>query len=228
MNRVSKLVLVPTLWLILVFAGCGFPAPQPTTEASSPIAVITQTTTFLPLDTSTEAVPFPSPTSEFAPLCEADAFASLPECRFPSVNETNTFCAKKNPYTVISITEGMEYEVLNEGFVCSDAGRKDGLQLLACTGPMASRFKIEVCDPACVIPTVQASTEKCPQGYNFNGLLGCCTQEIQMLNRNCMTYEFETTSCLVDCSVYDTETLCGKNSYACLWDVQNEICYARK
>jgi hypothetical protein len=226
--NISFKSFVFTALLSMVVAGCGLPASQPTTAPALPTASPERTVTPQPVATFTETVPLPSPTSEFAPFCEADAFASLPQCRFPSMQESSTFCSKKNPYTIILMTEGMEYEVLTEDFRCTDSGTKDGMQILTCTGPMASSFEIEACDPSCVVPTVQAPTEKCPQDYRFNGLLGCCTQEIQMLNRNCMTFEFETTSCLVDCSIYTTETLCGENSFACLWDVQNKFCYARK
>jgi hypothetical protein len=229
MNRSLKSVVFAGLSLLLFTTACNLSNSQPATMPPSPTVSATQTTAPLPNATSTEFVPPVSPTSEFAPFCEEIvAGDTLPQCQFPVVRESSAFCSQKNPYTLILINEGMTYEVLDNDFRCTDAGKKDGLQMLTCTGPMASNFELNVCDPACVVPTVQAENKKCPADYNYNSLQGCCTQEVQVLNRNCVAFEFKTTSCLVDCSVYTTETVCGKNSYACLWDVENKFCYARK
>jgi hypothetical protein len=229
MKKILKLTIFTGL-LVLMTSACNLSKSPPTVVPPSPPAIATQTPMPLPTATSTEIVIVASPTSEFAPFCQSDSSSAsaLPQCQFPTANESSTFCSKKNPYNLILINDGMTYEVLTENFRCSDSGKKDGQQLLTCTGPMASTFEINVCDPACVVPTVQAENTKCPQDYNYNSFQGCCTKEIQMLNRNCMVYEFKTTTCLVDCSAYTTEALCGKNSYACLWYVKDDFCYARQ
>jgi hypothetical protein len=229
MNKIPKSTIFSSVLLIFITAGCTLPQMQPTVLPTA-VPSATQAATPLPTATLTEVVIAASPTSEFAPLCDANSAsaAELPQCQFPIVEESSTFCSKKNPYNLILVSEGMTYEVLTENFNCTDSGKKDGRQLLTCTGPMASKFEVNVCDPTCVVPTVQVENKKCPQDYNYNTFQGCCTKEVQMLNRNCMVYEFKTTSCLVDCRAYTTEATCGKNYYACLWDVQNEFCYARK
>jgi hypothetical protein len=230
MNKILKSMIFTGWLLILVTTACNLSASKPTVVVPSPTESATQTAAPLPTAVPTEIVIVATPTSEFAPFCEADSTTTslLPQCQFPVAEESTTFCTKKDPYNLIFINEGMTYEVIDEGFWCSDAGKKDGRQMVTCTGPMASNFQLNVCDPACVVPTVQAENTKCPQSYNYNSFQGCCSQEIQMLNRNCMVYEFRTTTCQIDCTVYTTETACGKNSYACQWNVQKKFCYARK
>ena len=231
MNKILKSVIFTGLLLTGFTVACSLSSSQTPAVTSVSTASITPSMVLLPTATSTdEPVLIPSPTSEFAPFCEADssAVSSLPQCRFPVVVESSTFCTSKNPYNLILITEGMTYEVLTEGFDCIDAGMKDDKQMVTCTGKMASDFEINVCDPSCIIPTVQAMNTKCPQDYTYNDLLGCCTQEMQVLNRNCVSFKFKTTTCVVDCSVYTTKATCDKNSAACFWDDREITCSPRK
>ena len=72
-----------------------------------------------------------SPTPEFAPFCETGAQTASPlsQCQVPIVEESSTFCSDKAPYNLILMDEGLTYEVLTEGFVCSDAGMKNDKQI---------------------------------------------------------------------------------------------------
>jgi hypothetical protein len=230
MNKILKSIVFTGLLLAGFTSACNLSASQTATATPAPTASVTPTATPFPTATSTEAVPIVSPTSEFAPFCESDSSAasSLPQCRFPNVVESSTFCTSKSPYNLILIDQGMTYEVQTEGFKCIDAGKKDDKQMVTCTGNMASEFEIKVCDPACVVPTAQATNTKCPQDYNYNNLLGCCTNQIQVLNRNCVSFKFKTTTCVVDCSVYTTKSTCNKNSVACFWDDREDVCSARR
>ena len=129
---------------------------------------------------------------------------------------------------MIFVNKGATYEALTKGFRCLDNGMKNGRQIVACTGNMASQFEVSVCDPACIIPTVQAETTQCPPDYNYNNLQGCCTQGFQQFQQNCVTLKLNTTSCLVDCSVYTKKSTCNKNSIACIWNEKSRICEVRK
>ncbi len=230
MNKILKSVIFTGLFLAGFTAACNLSSSQPPTATPVPTASVAPTAAPPPTATSTESAPVASPTSEFAPFCDSDSSTAvpLPQCNFPTAKESSTFCTSKNPYNLILVNAGMTYEVLTDGFRCTDAGTKEGQQMLTCTGAMASSFEINVCDPACVVPTVQAENTKCPQDYNYSSLQGCCTKEVQMLNRNCMVYQFKTTTCVVNCKVYTTQSSCNKNSNACLWDVKEAVCYARE
>jgi hypothetical protein len=229
MKNILKNILFTGLLLAGFTAACSPSTAQPPTETPAPTASVVSTATPFPASASTETAPLASPTSEFAPFCgDTSTAAPLPQCRFPIVEESSTFCTSKNPYNLILMTDGMTYEVLTDGFRCTDAGIKDDKQMLTCTGQMASEFELKVCDPACVVPTVQAENTKCPTDYNYNAFQGCCTQEIQLLNRNCMTFKFKTTTCVIDCSVYTSKAGCNANSSACYWDDRGDSCHARK
>jgi len=202
--------------------------PQPETETPVPAASPTEIATLVP--SSTVFVAPVTATPEFAPFCEPDA-ASNPtpsQCQLPIAEQSSVFCTNKKPYNLIIINEGATYEVLSESFECSEAGMKDDRQMITCTGPMASSFELRVCDPACAVPTLQAEITQCPQGYNYNNLQGCCTQEPQLIDQNCVLLRLETKSCVVDCGVYTKKSTCDNNSYACEWDDNNNVCQLRK
>ena len=230
MNKILRTIIFSGLLLVFVTTACNLSVSQPTIVPPLPTAGATQTTAPLPTATSTEVLPMASPTPEFAPFCEAESPTASPlsQCQVPVVEESSTFCTDKAPYNLILMDKGLTYEVLTEGFVCSDAGMKNDKQMITCTGQMAADFAINVCNPACVVPTVQATITQCPQGYNYNDLQGCCTQEPKQLTPNCTAFTFKTTTCIVDCSQYTKESKCKKNSYACQWNTQDEICELRR
>ena len=219
------------LLLIGISVGCNprfTQTPKPDTETPTPIASPTNTAT--PVPTATEFVEPVTATPEFAPFCEAN-FASdpmPPQCQLPIAEQSTIFCTNKVPYNLIFTNAGANYEVLSENFKCSDAGIKDGRQMVTCTGPMASTFELRVCDPACAIPTIQAAITQCPQGYNYNNLHGCCTQESQSTDQSCVVLKLKTKSCVVDCSGFTKKSVCDNNSHACVWDDTDKVCKLRK
>jgi hypothetical protein len=144
----------------------------------------------------------------------------------PIAVESSTFCTKKIPYNLLLLNKNAVYEVQTEGFKCADEGMKDGKRIVTCTGKMAAPFEVTVCDPTCAIPTVQADITQCPQGYYYNNLHGCCTQELQMSQTSCVTLKLKTTSCVVDCSGYTKKATCEKNSQWCVWN--SGACETRK
>lgn len=231
MNKTLYPTILIGLLLIAISAACTMPflsTSQSETEMPAPVTVPTETAT--PISTPTEFVAPATATPEFAPLCEPGA-ASVPTpstCQLPIAEEGDAFCTKKVPYNLILLNAGATYEVLNEGFVCSDAGIINGKQALTCTGPMASPFRVKVCDPACAVPTVQAELTQCPQDYFYNNQQGCCSQELLLVDQNCELLTLETKSCVVDCSVFNKKTACEKNSYACEWNAENKVCQLRR
>ena len=217
--------------LLLISAACSAPRNLETqAEIETPISTASPTNTTTPVFTPTEAIPTPIKTLEFAPICDPDPpnISTTSACQFPLAKESATFCAKKNPYNLIIMNLGTTYEAIGENFECSDAGIKNGKQLVTCTGPMVSTFGVNVCDPACAIPTVQAELTQCPQGFVFNNFQGCCSQFFQPTNQNCELLILKTKSCVVDCSVFTKKPACDKNSIACEWNGARNVCQLRR
>ena len=219
-------IIITSLLLNGIIVACSLPSnPQEPTQ--TPEAFFTPTQTLTPLPSAT---PSATPTPEFAPFCEpgATSASSTDSCKRPMAEQNSAFCEKKGVYNLITLNPGVTYEVLNDGFVCTDAGMKDGKQMITCTGPMSSTFSIKVCDPACEPPTAEALVTKCPETYVYDKYNGCCTQEFQTIGQNCEFLTLETTSCVVDCSEYTKQAQCQKNFYACEWNDAEQECQARK
>lgn len=229
MSNFFKSIALTGMLLSVLTTSCNLvvltPTPDPT---ASPIASSTPAAS--PTAALATAVPVVSPTPEYAPFCNSSSVTAAPpvQCQLPVAEESSTFCIKKDPYNLILIDKGMTYEVLTDGFKCTDGGIQDGKQLLTCTGQYSAEFALNVCDPACAVPTVQPSLTTCPQGYNYNAFQGCCTQEAQQLSPNCQAYEFRTTSCVVRCFEFQKESKCKRNSWACTWNDKDKICELRR
>lgn len=215
---------------------------QQETETPSPVSTPRPTDTRTPLPTSiptndnptetTELVTPATPTPKFAPFCEpGSANVATPTplaCQIPIAEQSALYCSNKVPYSVILINEGSSYEVLTDKITCSDGGKKDGKQILTCTGPMALPFEMRVCDPACAIPTFRAVTTRCPENYTFDEFLRCCEQRPQPIDQNCVVLSLQTKGCVLDCSKFTKENTCYKNARVCEWDYENEVCQPRK
>lgn len=231
MSKTPYPIILTGLLLIGITVACNIPFTeilQPETETPTPTVRPTETATLL--RTPTEIVPSPTATPEYAPFCAPDA-ASIPtpaQCQLPIAEQSTVFCTNKIPYNLIFINEGATYEVLSAGFQCTDAGMKDGKKILTCTGPMSSSFELRVCDPACAVPTIQAEITQCPQAYIYDSLRGCCTQEPQPIDQNCVLLSLGTKSCVVNCNELIKKSACEKNSYACEWDETNDVCQVRQ
>ena len=233
MNKTSYSTLLTGLLLLASTLACAMPStlvPQPETETALPTANPTDTPTLVPAPVSTEPVASDTPTPGFAPYCDPNAASSPapPGCQLPIAEQSTVFCTNKVPYNLIFINEGATYETLSENFECSDAGMKDGKQMVTCTGPMATSFEVEVCDTACAIPTVQAETTQCPQGFNYDNLQGCCSPESQPTDQSCVVLTLRTKSCVVDCSEFTKKSTCSNNSFACEWDDNNSVCQLKR
>lgn len=219
------------------------------TETLHPIPTVTETVTPVPpIVTETVALVFPTftktpfptatgistfnpptstPTSQFAPFCESDT-ARQSQCHYPIAEQSSTFCENKSPYNLIALNDRATYQVLHEYVQCSETGVIDGQRMITCTGPMAYYFELRVCDSACSTLSIEIRSAKCPLGYNYNNLQGCCTKETQEVNGGCTVLKLRTISCSIDCGQFTTKTSCTNYGYACRWDADNAVCYLRK
>ena len=230
MKQIPYPTILIVLLLIGIIAACNTPfilTEQAATETPTSIAQTTKTAT--PVPSATKVFTPVTATPEFAPFCEpGTASAPLPaQCQLPIAEQSSVFCTKKTPYNLILMNEGATYEVLSEHIKCSDAGMKEGRQMLTCTGPLAISFELRVCDPACAVPVVQAEITQCPQEYDYNAFQGCCTQEPLPIDQSCASLKLQTKSCAIDCGQYAKESACTDNGYACKWDDTNKVCLLR-
>ena len=243
MRKSLFLRLLTGLLIIGLVIACILPSTlftQPETETPAQTRLPTKTAASIPTEEPTnteipaapEVLPPVASTPKFAPFCEpssANVLTPTPsQCQMPIAEQSSVFCTNKVPYNLILINEGSTYESLNEDIECSDAGRKDGKQMLTCTGPMGFSFELRVCDPACGIPPFQAGTTHCPQNYNYNEFLSCCEQTPHPSDANCVTLSLQIKRCVTDCSAFTSRTACEKNFYACTWDVESKVCLVRK
>lgn len=229
MKRYLRPHILPSLILIGIATGCNLPFSS-TSDAATPSPTATFTQTAAPVASPTEAGPTATPMPKLAPICAPNLSEVLPPptCRVPIAEETSVFCTKKSPYNLLLINAGATYEVLTRGFRCSNEGMKNDRQIVTCTGPMALSFEVRVCDPTCAVPTVQAESTQCPQGYVFDFLQGCCTQNLSTLQPNCEVLKLKTKSCSVNCAEFTKEKTCNNNSFACVWDGTDKVCRLRR
>lgn len=229
MRKLFKSIALAGLLLSMLTASCNLVALTPLPETTPTTAASFTPTRAVP--TATVEVPTASATPEFAPFCAADSSASaapIAQCQLPVAEESSTFCIKKDAYNLILIDEGATYEVLTEGFRCTDAGMKDDKQMITCTGKFVADFAVNVCNPDCVVPTVEAAVTACPSDYNYDAFQGCCTQNAQQLAPNCQAYNFKTTSCVVRCFQFKKARDCKDNSWTCDWNEKYKICEPRR
>jgi hypothetical protein len=224
-------IVLTGLVLTVILAACNMPSGLLSgvdIETPSPAPSPSETPTLETIPTETSLPAYATP--ELAPICPVtgDNLPSNPQCEITIAEQSSVFCNQKVPYNLILINAGATFQTLTEGFECTDAGMKDDKQMVTCTGPMASQFNVQICDPACALPTVQAELTQCPDGYMFADLLGCCTQEFQPSNSGCQVFTFETTSCIVDCGQYKKKTKCEDHYYACQWISETKTCQLRR
>ena len=232
-------------WLLLIgsLVACGIPSaqtPQPETETPVPTATPTKSETATPIASPSEAatstssatvqVILATSTPKFAPFCEpSSANVATPiVCQAPIAEQSSSFCSRKTPYNLILINEGSTYKTLSEDVTCSDAGMKNGKQMLTCTGPMVTPFELKVCDPSCSLPKFQTGTTHCPQNYTYNDFFGCCEQKPHPADTNCVVLNLQTRSCVIECNEFIDQKTCDQNAYACVWDRENNVCLLKK
>ncbi len=213
----------PRLRILVVFSllilACGLPTGLVGQSQPTATVAVSETPGALPqapADTPTASAP-----ATQAPFCLAGRTPTTGPagCALPTGNQLSQFCTNKNPYTLISVPQGATYDAVTAGFTCSDAGTKNGMQLISCTGSSASSFSVQVCTTACTAagPTpTPLPSDVCPQGYSYSGDQQCC-QANQTSQNGCVTLSFNTIACgTVDCSRIKAMSMCSAN-HACRW-----------
>jgi hypothetical protein len=216
MSKTLKLIIF-TMLLLGITTACNMPTGEAKATQTPTQALIFALNTPTPLPT---AIP-PSPTPEFAPFCNPSMPPVSPpvQCKRPIAKEITPFCWEKAPYNLIFANPNSTYQSPTPGFSCSYQGVKDNNQMITCTGTMLMPYEVTICDPACAIPPAQVPVTKCPQGYNYSDIQGCCTQGTPQKQLNCITLKLYTTQCIVECPRFNkTACLNSYNSYACVWD----------
>jgi len=219
MKQTRRLIIFTALLLIGITSSCNgsFTLNQPT---ATPTATLPPAKSATPIPSATETTIPASPTPEFAAFCEPgmDSVPLPAECQLPIAEQSSVFCTKKNPYNLILMNPDATYEEQSELVWCSDAGMKEGRQMVTCTGVMATSFELRVCDPSCAAPVVQVESAQCPDGYKFNIFHNCCTQEPLPADQSCVSLKLKTKSCIVDCAQHKKKKSCKKDFYACKWE----------
>ena len=257
MKKTIYLTALISMFLVGVIMACNLPTitvQWPMTETPTPTFTVTFTTspteTSTPIPTATETVTpvpptvtkrlFPTATGlsafipltatatpQFAPFCESDTVRQS-QCQYPIAKQSSAFCENKSPYNLIALNDRATFQVLHEYVQCSEAGVINGQRLISCTGPMAYYFELRVCDSACSSLSIETGSFRCPLGYNYNDLQGCCTKETQEVNGGCVVLKLRTTTCSIDCGQFTSSKTCTNYGYACRWDYENSICQLRK
>jgi hypothetical protein len=155
----------------------------------------TPTATVLPTPTKAPATPTIQATQGptaivFAPACQPGI---IPQIIAPTVAETNKFCNKKIPFTIISIPGGATFESLKSGFTCNEPGVENSKRVIACTGQELFSFDIKVCNPTPTPVPVQG-TGQCQEGTDYNAANQCCALPPPE-DAGCTTFTVDLRSC---------------------------------
>ncbi len=130
-------------------------------EATAVPASVVPTLTTAPTLEALEPSPLP-----FAPACAANVSFPLPE-----VKQTNSTCARKAPYSYVTIPEGATFESLNAEGSCVSEAVSSGKDVLSCTGSSFLVFDLKVCNPPIIS---NADLGKCSQDATFDTANQCC------------------------------------------------------
>jgi hypothetical protein len=143
------------------------------------------------IDAPTEAVAASTPTLEdalsaFAPACSANVKFPAPE-----VQETNSVCQQKVPYSTIRFPEGASYEVVSAQGTCKDSAVSEGQHIVTCSGPDFYVVEVEVCQPP---PLTKNDLAQCDTGSTFNPDKACCVA-IPVDEAGCVIQEINLKGC---------------------------------
>jgi hypothetical protein len=247
MSKAPYAGIATGLLLVCLFVAACSPlatqGSQPETEAPVSTASPAETATLVLLPTASltetatlELLPTASlapatPMSPFAPICELSVASTLaaPLCQRPIAEQSSAFCMNKVPFNLILVDAGATYELLSEGFECSDAGMKDDRRALMCSGPMGISFELRACgQQACALPTLPAEISQCPQGFWYDEPQGCCAFVPQPVEQSCVVLTLETKRCVINCAEFTKEDACNHHYHACLWNEEDKVCQVRR
>ncbi len=174
---------VPAVFLL---AGCVtvFVTVEPPTP--SPTSIILST---LPPPTD-PVVASPSP-APFTPACRADPLVEA--CSAPTAGMLSKSCIKKIPYTLVGISPGATFEILDAGMTCKDEKVRGNAHQYSCTGRQLYSYHVRVCNPDCAA-ALAADSGQCPAGNGFSESAGCCWP-LPAAEAGCVTYKVDIGGC---------------------------------
>ncbi len=113
----------------------------------------------------------------FPPYCQSTPYLPVselptpatPQCWTPTVQRIGPSCKGKSPSHTILLPRGSMYRVRSEGFTCTDTLVGNQIQV-TCTGPEGSSGTLQVCNPACEVPTTPpwSGVPVCDPGYIYD------------------------------------------------------------
>jgi hypothetical protein len=173
--------------LSIMLTGCVTVFVPVDTPTPAPTAIILAT---LPPPTST---PTAAPTKvQPAPICSVSPSAGV--CTAPSAAMLSKSCVKKIPYTLVALSPGSTFEVVDSGITCKDEGLRGGQQQISCTGQQLYSYTLKVCDPVCAAVPLTTDLDRCSDGYGYSAEAGCCWPT-SALEAGCVLYKVDIGFC---------------------------------
>jgi len=188
-------VIVVSL-VLLTACGGGATPPEPVSaeeQPAEPAAPAAQPTTVAPVEppSQTEA-----PQPQYAPFCETTSATS---CEAPTVRMLdNEYCIDKVPYAIMAVPAGTTYESQDPDMVCVDQMVGDEMRITchSVTSKELWSYDLKVCNGACsASPSLQMSTDQCPDGYGFDATSQCCAAPESASEAGCVIYRVDLGDC---------------------------------
>jgi hypothetical protein len=164
------------------------PAPLISSTSTQTLVPAASATSTLLAATSTTA-PTTAPASTvlaFAPACQAGVVSQIPT---PAVRLYNQACAKKVPYSVLTIPQGSTFTSLSPDLTCVSSGSLGDKMQITCQAINPYSYNIKVCSP----PPASANTGQCQQGMNFDSANQCCSAP--QPDTGCITFKVDLKTC---------------------------------
>lgn len=180
----SRFVLLSSL---LLLTACTLPTGTETPPPQAVETVVVVVTATSP----PKATPSPTETETPPALCPVD-----PElfCALPEAEVRDKFCNRKVPYILMVFPKGTSFEVLDEGFTCTDEGIRGGEQMVSCYGPQLYSFDLRVCNTGCVPSGPVLEQGACEDGFGYDETNNCCMR-LPTTETNCKTIQIDLGAC---------------------------------
>lgn len=180
-----RLVLLSSLLFVSACTLNTETGSPPPPEIETVIVVVTATS-------QPEATPAPTETESPPPVCQVTD--GSPVCELPEAEVRDKFCIKKVPYILMVFPRGTSFEVVDEGFTCTDEGIRGGEQMVSCYGPELYSFDLNVCNAACVPTGAVLEQGACEAGFGYDSTNDCCLR-LPTTDSNCRIIRIDLGAC---------------------------------
>jgi len=181
----TRVVLFSSLLLLSACSMGKVTGTPPAPKIETVVVVVTATS-------STEATPSPTETEAPPPLCEVEPGATA--CELPEADIRDKFCISKVPYILMAFPKGTSFDVVDEGFTCTDEGIRGGEQMVSCYGPQLYSFDLKVCNAACVPSGAVLEQGACEDGFGYDSTKDCCLR-LPTTDSNCKVIQVDLGAC---------------------------------